>query len=112
MSDEQVRVQVVLSTCPERETLRISHALVSGGVAACVNIAHGITSVYEWEGEICEDKECLLVIKSRSDQIEALRNLLLDVHPYEVPEILVLEVDQEKSHRAYLDWVVRVCAQP
>ena len=98
-------VQIVLCTCPERESLHLAHALVDRRVAACVNIAPKITSVYVWEGEVCEEKETLLVIKTSSDKVNELRDTILEVHTYSVPEILVIDTRPE-SHGDYVQWVV------
>ncbi len=107
MTDPTGDVRVVLCTCPEREALRISHGLVEEGLAACVNIASKITSVYRWEGKVHEDREALLVIKTAAAKIAAMREGLLALHPYEVPEILVLGVDTAASNPAYVDWVLQ-----
>jgi periplasmic divalent cation tolerance protein len=95
---------VAFSTVARAEDAeRIAHALVEQRVAACVNIVSGITSVYRWKGRLEKDEERLLVIKTRRDRIEALRLALLAVHPYEVPELVVLPV--EAGHLPYLTWI-------
>ena len=110
MADSEVDVRVVLSTCPDREAQRIAHGLVEDGIAACVNIVTKLTSVYRWEGAIHEDKESLLFIKTTADRVNDLREALLTLHPYDVPELLVLDVDTEASNPGYVDWV-RKCVK-
>ena len=110
MVDSKVDVRVVLSTCPDREAQRIAYGLVEDGIAACVNIAPKLTSVYRWEGAIHEDKESLLLIKTTADRLNDLRKALLTSHPYDVPEVLVLDVDAEASNPIYVDWV-RECVK-
>jgi len=78
---------------------------VEDRLAACVNIQAKVTSVYRWEGEIHEDKEALLIIKTTAKRLKALRSGLTELHPYEVPEILVLNVNTKASNPAYVQWV-------
>jgi periplasmic divalent cation tolerance protein len=93
-----------LSTCPDAVTAtRIARALVEERLAACVNRLPGIQSVYRWQGKVVEDAEVLLVIKTTSERFEALRGRLVELHPYEVPELVAIEVGG--GHRAYLDWI-------
>jgi periplasmic divalent cation tolerance protein len=95
---------VAFSTVARAEDAeRIAQALVEQRVAACVNIVTGITSVYRWKGRLEKDDERLLVIKTRRDRVEALRSALLALHPYEVPELVVLSV--EAGHPPYLAWI-------
>ncbi len=98
-------VRVVLCTCQERDSLRLAHALVDQAAVACVNIVPKITSVYLWEGEVCEDKETLLIIKTVQDRLQLLQQIINDTHPYDLPEVLVLPVDENDSSADYLGWV-------
>jgi periplasmic divalent cation tolerance protein len=102
MSDPTV--QVVLCTCPADAAQALSHALVGERLAACVNVVAGVVSVYRWQGAIAEDAESLLVIKTAADRLSALQARLTDLHPYDVPEILALDVAAGAA--AYLAWVV------
>jgi len=95
---------VVLCTVPKVETAqKIAHTLVHESLAACVNIVPGLTSVYRWEGQIEEDSELLLVIKTREERYLALEFRIQELHPY-VPEIIALPIQQRS--RSYLDWLV------
>jgi periplasmic divalent cation tolerance protein len=82
---------------------RIAHALVERRLAACVNIVPGLTSVYRWKGQVERDAESLLVIKTRRERIDALKAALTSLHPYEVPELVVLPI--EDGHAPYLAWL-------
>lgn len=82
---------------------RIATALVERGLAACVNVVPGVTSIYRWKGVVERDLELLLVIKTRADRFEALREALVSLHPYEVPELIALPV--EGGHPPYLAWL-------
>ena len=97
---------VVLSTCSsEEEARKIARHLVENRLAACVNVASGVRSVYRWQGAIEEAAECLLIIKSRRDLFDPLRAALETIHSYDVPEVIALSiVDGSPS---YLDWMER-----
>lgn len=96
---------IVLSTAgsPE-EAARISHELVERRLAACVNRVPGVTSVYRWRGAIEESAEVLLIIKTAAEKLPALEAALRELHSYEVPEFLVLQV--AAGSRPYLDWLL------
>ncbi|MGD2145740.1 MAG: divalent-cation tolerance protein CutA [Anaerolineae bacterium] len=98
---------VVLVTAPSREVgSRIAEALLEQGLAACVNLASSVTSVYSWEGETRSDEEVLLVIKTRRAAFDELADAVRNVHPYEVPEIIALPV--VAGSQDYLDWIDEV----
>jgi periplasmic divalent cation tolerance protein len=82
---------------------RVARDLVERRLAACVNIVPGLTSVYRWKGKVETEAELLLVIKTTRDRFEALREALLSVHPYEVPEVVGVPI--ESGHEAYLSWL-------
>jgi periplasmic divalent cation tolerance protein len=95
---------VVITTVSRAEDAeRIARTLVERGVAACVNVLSGVASVYRWKGAVAREEERLLVVKTRNERFEDLKAVLLEVHPYEVPEVLALPV--LAGHRPYLDWV-------
>jgi periplasmic divalent cation tolerance protein len=82
---------------------RIARALVEQRLAACVNVVSGVVSVYRWKGGVCRDEERLLVIKTRAARLEALREALVALHPYELPELVALPI--EGGHEPYLAWL-------
>ena len=95
---------VALSTVATPEDAeRIARALVERRLAACVNVVPKVVSVYRWKGEICRDEELLLVIKTRRERLDALREALVALHPYEVPELVALPI--EAGHEPYLAWL-------
>lgn len=98
-------INVVLCNCPVDQADPLARALVEQRLAACVNLLPGVTSIYRWEGRMHADAETTLVIKTASDRVEALREGILALHPYSVPEIVVLRVDGSASHAPYLEWV-------
>lgn len=95
---------LVLCTCPAAESAaRIARTLVDERLAACVNRLPGVASVYRWQGEVHEDSEVLLLIKTRRELFEPLRARLVALHPYDVPEVIALEV--AAGHAPYLEWL-------
>ena len=81
----------------------LGRALVEERLAACVNVVPGIRSFYRWEGEVQNDPEVLLIVKTRADRCSALAARVDELHPYDLPE--VLELPAAGGSRAYLDWV-------
>jgi periplasmic divalent cation tolerance protein len=95
---------VVLATFPDADTARrIVHALVSEKLAACGNIVPGIESIYRWEGKVETSAEVLAVLKTEIGRYQQLEARLKELHPYEVPECLVLRVADGLP--AYLRWL-------
>jgi periplasmic divalent cation tolerance protein len=98
------KYQVVFCTVPNFEVAReIARGIVSDKLAACCNIIPGITSIYTWKNEIQEDSELLLMIKTKESTIPELTEKIKKLHPYEVPEIITLNINQGNSE--YLNWV-------
>lgn len=96
--------RVVLCTCPEGDTAtRLARGLVENRLAACVNVIPGLTSVYPWKGKIETDRETLLVIKTRAGRFAALQEYIHHHHPYELPEIVAVPIEQ--GSEAYLNWI-------
>lgn len=102
MSAPEVKVALVtLGSAAAAETL--VDQLVEEGVVACGNIVPGLTSIYRWQGKVEREQEVLVVFKTTGAGAERLVRRVPELHPYEVPEVLVLPV--EAGHRPYLDWV-------
>jgi periplasmic divalent cation tolerance protein len=98
-------MKVVLSNCPPAAAEGIARALVERRLAACVNIIQGVRSIYWWEGEVQDEAESTLLIKVRAQALHAMKDALIELHPYEVPEVVVLPVEVAGSHGAYVEWV-------
>lgn len=95
---------VALSTVGSAEEAdRLARALVERRLAACVNVVPGVVSHYRWQGELQRDEERLLVIKTRAERIEALRDALRELHPYELPELVAFEISAGSPE--YLKWL-------
>jgi periplasmic divalent cation tolerance protein len=82
---------------------RIARELVERRLAACVNVVPGLVSTYRWKGKLEKDAEQLLIIKTRRDRFPALREALAAIHPYEVPELIAVPI--EDGSPAYLEWL-------
>lgn len=82
---------------------KIAKAVVENKLAACVNIINGISSIYTWKSQIVEDKEILLLIKTKKVLFDSLKSKIKELHPYEVPEII--GVDIQDGLKSYLDWI-------
>jgi periplasmic divalent cation tolerance protein len=95
---------VALTTLPSAEkAAEVARCLVEEGLAACVNVVAGVRSIYRWKGEVSDDQEALCVIKTARARFDALRSRLLALHPYEVPELIALDVID--GNAPYLSWV-------
>jgi periplasmic divalent cation tolerance protein len=96
-------VLIVLTTlAAETDARPLARTLVEEHLAACVNILPPMTSVYRWKGQIDEEVEQQVVIKTSADRLAALKARLLALHPYETPELLVLTAE---GAEAYAAWV-------
>jgi periplasmic divalent cation tolerance protein len=98
-------VVIVLTTFPEPgAATAFARTLVEERLAACVNVLPPMQSAYRWEGRIEEARESQLVIKTSLARLDALRRRMTELHPYEVPELLVIDVAQVAE--PYRDWLL------
>ena len=96
---------MVLTTLPaDADGPAFARALVDARLAACVNLLSPMESIYRWEGEIEAETERQVVIKTSRDRVAPLWDRVRELHPYDVPEFLVLPIVD--SNDAYLRWVV------
>jgi len=95
---------VVFITCgSEEEASKIAHALVDERLAACANMISPIRSIYRWQGKICDEREWLLVVKTRETRFQDLEKRVKSLHSYQVPEIISLPILAGSS--SYLSWL-------
>jgi periplasmic divalent cation tolerance protein len=98
------QVEVVLSTAPkEEEAVRIAKTLVDERLVACVNVVPGVRSIYRWEGQVHDDAELLMVMKTTSDKRDAVVARLKELHSYTCPEAIALPTGGGSAD--YLTWV-------
>jgi periplasmic divalent cation tolerance protein len=95
---------LVLTTWPaDRDPAAVARTLVDAGLAACVNALPPMHSTYRWQGRVAVDMEQQLIIKTRREHVVAVATRLAALHPYDVPELLILDVAGGSTR--YLEWV-------
>ena len=96
--------QLILCTCPDQNSAEmLARLLIEAKLAACVNVLPGLTSIYAWQGEIETAREHLLLIKTHKDRYAAVETALKNAHPYQLPEIIAVTIDQ--GFPEYLQWI-------
>ena len=97
-------IRVVLVTVPDHDTaISMARCVVEEGLAACGNVVPTVTSVYRWKGKVEVEGEALIIFKTTEAGVEGLKNRVVELHPYEVPEFLALE--SKEGHLPYAKWV-------
>lgn len=95
---------VVLTTvASEDEAVRLVRALLDRRIIACGTLFPGARSLYRWQGKTADEREVVVMLKTRSGCVEALKEAFGELHPYKVPELLALPV--ESGTEKYLDWI-------
>jgi periplasmic divalent cation tolerance protein len=95
---------LVLVTAPSADkAAELARTLVEEQLAACGNVLPAVRSIYRWEGKVHDEPEALLFLKTRESLFEALRQRVVALHPYQVPEVLRLDVTA--GHLPYLEWI-------
>jgi len=98
---------IVFSTVgSEEEGVKIAENLVEAKMAACVNIVPRLRSIYRWKGEVCDNPEVLLIIKTRKDLFEKAKERIMKLHSYEVPEVIAIPI--VSGSESYLNWLLEV----
>ncbi|MFO7892255.1 MAG: divalent-cation tolerance protein CutA [Longimicrobiales bacterium] len=96
--------RVVLVTAPNAAVAEsLLRRVVEEGVVACGNILPGVTSIYRWKGAVEHETESLILFKTTVEGARRLVERVPELHPYDVPEVLALDVDA--GHGPYLDWI-------
>jgi periplasmic divalent cation tolerance protein len=109
--DNPPEVVVILVTVPGIEVgTALARSVVESRLATCGNVIPGLTSVYRWNGRVEADSEALILFKTSKAMVWALKEEVVKLHPYEVPEFLVLPV--ASGHLPYLEWVARETIDP
>jgi periplasmic divalent cation tolerance protein len=104
-----VPVLLALCTTPNEEVAaQLARTLVEERLAACVNRIAGVRSTYRWDGDIHDDVEVLLLIKTTRERFDALKSRLTGLHPYDAPELIAFEAADGLA--AYLGWVAEETA--
>ncbi len=93
----------LVTASSEEEAKKIARVLVEKKLAACVNIVKEVQSVFRWKGELSEENEVLLIIKTKSRQFKNLEDEVKKLHSYDVPEIIALPI--VSGSKGYLFWL-------
>ena len=102
MSDAPLLALTTLPSTGAAEAL--ARTLVEEQLAACVNLVPGVRSIYRWQGAVVDGAEVLCLIKTTRARVDALTERLVELHPYEVPELITLPIDG--GHAPYLAWLL------
>ncbi len=95
---------IVLCTINDiNQAKEIARITVEEKLAACVNIIPEVTSIYFWNDEVTQDKEYLMLFKTRKMLFEELKFKILKLHPYDTPEVVSIKIDEGSKN--YLDWI-------
>ena len=103
-------MKILISNVSENEADQIARTVVEERLAACVN-SLPVRSVYRWNGAVQVEREVTLLMKVSSERVDALRDRVRQLHSYELPELIVLDVDVAHSLEAYVDWVEKECGE-
>jgi periplasmic divalent cation tolerance protein len=101
-----------ITTSDKKEARKIGRALVEENLAACVNIIDGMNSIYKFKGEIQEDAECILIVKTHFSRVRKVTRLVKEMHSYEVPCVISLTITEDEGNEDYLDWLEKNSKQP
>ena len=97
-------VRMVYMTAPDEAiAAQIASRLVDEELVACGNIVPGVRSIYRWEGQVCDDPEVLVILKTLASKVPLVSERVRALHPYDCPEVVSVAVDG--GSQAYLDWV-------
>ena len=101
-------LSIVISTFPSDFAKQsVIESVISDNLAACVSSVSNITSNYVWEGKLEQSNETLLFFKTKTSLVKKLENRLMELHPYDTPEIISLK--SETVNKAYMDWILKEC---
>jgi len=103
MDTRSSHIVVLITTSSTDEAQVIGRALVEGRLAACVNIAPGVRSLFRWQGKVEEQEEALMVVKSRSELLPSIIEAVKRLHSYTVPEVIALPI--LAGSQDYLAWI-------
>jgi periplasmic divalent cation tolerance protein len=101
MKSDHVAILITASSAEEAQ--KIAHHLVAEHLVACANIVFSIQSVFYWQEKVCDEKEVLLICKSRGSLFEKISRRVKELHSYTVPEIIALPIVQ--GSKDYLHWI-------
>ena len=98
-------MRLVIVTIPKDNAPVLGRQIVEEGLAACANIIPAVRSIYTWKGAVEDDEEAMMFFKTTDGAMSALTERILALHPYEVPEIISLEIKEDEGNPDYLAWI-------
>ena len=96
-------IVIYITTSSATEAKKIGRVLVEEKLAACSNIISPIRSIYSWQGKICDDKEALMILKTKKELFKQIIKRVEELHSYDVPEIIAIPIIDGSSK--YLSWI-------
>jgi len=103
-------IVVLVTTFSEEEATALGKILVKHRLVACVNILPKVKSIFQWDGKISEEEECLMILKTRKSLFKALEDTIIAHHSYDIPEIIALPIVE--GAQSYLSWVHDMTRNP
>jgi periplasmic divalent cation tolerance protein len=103
------KILVMITAGSQEEGAKIAEALLEGHLIACANLIGGIRSLFRWKGEICDERETLILCKTERRLFPRLSETVKSIHSYEVPEIIALSLVE--GWGPYLEWVEQQTSQ-
>jgi periplasmic divalent cation tolerance protein len=101
--EERQAIVVFMTARSVRQGATIGRALVETGLAACVNLVPGVRSIFRWAGKVVQEREVLVVVKTRAAHFDQLAVEVKRLHSYEVPELIAIRIEDGSAD--YLDWL-------
>lgn len=95
-------IMVLTTTANEEQAAALARSVIDAGLAACVHL-QPIRSVYRWKGEVFDEPEWRLAVKTTAEHYEALERHIKDLHSYETPEIVRMDIQGGSAE--YLRWI-------
>jgi len=96
-------IVVLITTSSLDEAKSIGSSLIEDKLAACTNVIPSVESIFRWQGEVCNEKEAMLIVKTRRNIFKDLQAKVMELHSYDVPEIIALPIIDGNSD--YLQWI-------
>jgi periplasmic divalent cation tolerance protein len=100
---ENPRPVMILIAAPVAIAVDLARAFVTARAAACAQVSPPVTSIYVWDGKLHEESESLILLKTTSEKTGAVKQIVAERHPYEVPE--VIEIPVTGGNEAYFTWI-------
>jgi periplasmic divalent cation tolerance protein len=103
---------VYITTTDKKEAKSLGRKLVEENLAACVNIIDGMESIYQWEGEVVEDKETILIAKTPYHNVKELTQRVKELHSYDCPCVISLQFTEQEGNSDYQHWLIKNSKSP